>query len=256
MAPIIKVKNLHKRFKDPAHKGEWLEVIRGVDMDVEPGQVIVIIGRSGAGKSTLLRCLNFLEDPDEGTVEVDGVEIRAGEHSRERTKHIIEIRMKAGMVFQSFNLFPHMTALENVIEGPITVKKWSRKRAIAKAEEELKWVGLLDKRDEYPIRLSGGQKQRIAIARGLAMEPKIMLFDEPTSALDPELIGEVVEVMERLAREGMTMVVVSHEMHFVRDVANRVIFMDGGVFVEDAPPAVMFTNPEHEDTRQFLTHIL
>jgi ABC-type polar amino acid transport system ATPase subunit len=256
MAPIIKVKNLHKRFKDPAHKGEWLEVIRGVNMDVLPGQVIVIIGRSGAGKSTLLRCLNFLEDPDEGTVEVDGVEIRAGEHSRERTKHIIEIRMKAGMVFQSFNLFPHMTALENVIEGPITVKKWSRERAIAKAEEELKWVGLLDKRDEYPIRLSGGQKQRIAIARGLAMEPKIMLFDEPTSALDPELIGEVVEVMERLAREGMTMVVVSHEMHFVRDVANRVIFMDGGVFVEDAPPAVMFTNPEHEDTRQFLTHIL
>jgi ABC-type polar amino acid transport system ATPase subunit len=256
MAPIIKVRNLHKRFKDPAHRGEWLEVIRGVDMDVEPGQVIVIIGRSGAGKSTLLRCLNFLEDPDEGTIEVDGVEIRAGEHSRERTQHIIEIRIKAGMVFQSFNLFPHMTSLENVIEGPITVKKWSRERAIAKAEEELKWVGLLDKRDEYPIRLSGGQKQRIAIARGLAMEPKIMLFDEPTSALDPELIGEVVEVMERLAREGMTMVVVSHEMHFVRDVANRVIFMDGGVFVEDAPPSVMFSNPEHEDTRQFLTHIL
>jgi len=256
MAPIIKVRNLHKRFKDPAHKGEWLEVIRGVDLDVEPGQVIVIIGRSGAGKSTLLRCLNFLEDPDEGTVEVDGVEIRAGEHSRERTQNIIEIRTKAGMVFQSFNLFPHMTALQNVIEGPITVKKWSRERAIAKAEEELKWVGLLDKRDEYPIRLSGGQQQRIAIARGLAMEPKIMLFDEPTSALDPELIGEVVEVMERLAREGMTMVVVSHEMHFVHDVANRVIFMDGGVFVEDAPPAVMFSNPEHEDTRQFLTHIL
>jgi ABC-type polar amino acid transport system ATPase subunit len=256
MAPIIKVRNLHKRFKDPAHRGEWLEVIRGIDLDVEPGQVIVIIGRSGAGKSTLLRCLNFLEDPDEGTVEIDGVEIRAGEHSRERTRHITEIRMKAGMVFQSFNLFPHMTALQNVIEGPITVKKWSRERAIAKAEEELKWVGLLDKRDEYPIRLSGGQQQRIAIARGLAMEPKIMLFDEPTSALDPELIGEVVEVMERLAREGMTMAVVSHEMHFVRDVANRVIFMDGGVFVEDAPPAVMFSNPEHEDTRQFLTHIL
>jgi ABC-type polar amino acid transport system ATPase subunit len=256
MAPIIKVRNLHKRFKDPAHRGEWLEVIQGIDLDVDSGQVIVIIGRSGAGKSTLLRCLNFLEDPDEGTVEIDGVEIRAGEHSRERTRHITEIRMKAGMVFQSFNLFPHMTALENVIEGPITVKKWSRKRAIAKAEEELKWVGLLDKRDEYPIRLSGGQQQRIAIARGLAMEPKIMLFDEPTSALDPELIGEVVEVMERLAREGMTMAVVSHEMHFVRDVANRVIFMDGGVFVEDAPPAVMFTNPEHEDTRQFLTHIL
>lgn len=256
MAPIIKVRSLHKRFKDPARRGEWLEVIRGVDLNVEPGQVVVIIGRSGAGKSTLLRCLNFLEEPDEGTVEIDDVEIRAGEHSHERTRHIIEIRMKAGMVFQSFNLFPHMTALENVIEGLITVRKWPREKAIAKAEEELSWVGLLDKRDEYPIRLSGGQQQRIAIARGLAMEPKIMLFDEPTSALDPELIGEVVEVMERLARDGMTMVVVSHEMHFVRDVANRVIFMDGGVFVEDAPPSVMFTSPQHERTRQFLTHIL
>jgi len=256
MAPVIKVRNLHKRFKDPARRGEWLEVIQGVDLDIELGQVVVIIGRSGAGKSTLLRCLNFLEEPDEGTLEIDGVEIRAGERSRERTRQIIEIRMKAGMVFQSFNLFPHMTTLENVIEGLITVKKWSRERAIAKAEEELSWVGLLDKRDEYPIRLSGGQQQRIAIARGLAMEPKIMLFDEPTSALDPELIGEVVEVMERLAQEGMTMAVVSHEMHFVRDVANRVIFMDDGLFVEDAPPAVMFTNPQHERTRRFLTHIL
>jgi len=256
MAPIIKVRNLHKRFKDPARRGEWLEVIHGIDLDVEPGEVVVLIGRSGAGKSTLLRCLNFLEEPDDGTVEIDGVEIQAGEHSRERTRHIIDIRTKAGMVFQSYNLFPHMTALQNVIEGLITVKKWDRDRAIAKAEEELSWVGLLDKRDEYPIRLSGGQQQRIAIARGLAMEPKIMLFDEPTSALDPELIGEVVEVMERLAREGMTMVVVSHEMHFVRDVANRVIFMDGGVFVEDAPPSVMFTNPKDENTRQFLTHIL
>jgi ABC-type polar amino acid transport system ATPase subunit len=256
MTPIIKVRNLHKRFKDPARRGEWLEVIRGVDLDIGAGQVVVIIGRSGAGKSTLLRCLNFLEEPDGGTVEIDGVEIQAGEHSRERTQDIIGIRMKAGMVFQSFNLFPHMTVLENVIEGPIAVKKWDRRRAIAKAEDELSWVGLLDKRDEYPIRLSGGQQQRIAIARGLAMEPKIMLFDEPTSALDPELIGEVVEVMERLAREGMTMVVVSHEMHFVRDVANRVLFMDGGVFVEDAPPSVMFTNPQDERTRQFLTHIL
>lgn len=256
MPPIIKVRNLHKRFKDPSRRGEWLEVIHGVDLDVEVGQVVVIIGRSGAGKSTFLRCLNFLEEPDEGRVEIDGVEIRAGEHDHERTRQIINIRMKAGMVFQSFNLFPHMTALENVIEGLITVKKWPRQKAVAKAEEELRWVGLLDKRDEYPIRLSGGQQQRIAIARSLAMEPKIMLFDEPTSALDPELIGEVVDVMERLAREGMTMVVVSHEMHFVRDVANRVIFMDGGAFVEDAPPSVMFTNPQDERTRQFLTHIL
>ena len=256
MAPIIKVRNLHKRFKDPAHRGEWLHVIQGLDLDIEPGQVVVIIGRSGAGKSTLLRCLNFLEDPDDGTVEIDGVEIRASERNRERSRQVIEIRMKAGMVFQSFNLFPHMTALENVVEGLITAKKWPREKAIAKAEEELKWVGLLDKRDEYPIRLSGGQQQRVAIARSLAMEPKIMLFDEPTSALDPELIGEVVEVMERLARDGMTMVVVSHEMHFVRDVASRVIFMDDGLFVEDAPPSVIFTNPQDERTRQFLTHIL
>jgi ABC-type polar amino acid transport system ATPase subunit len=247
---------LHKRFRDPARRGAWLEVIQGVDLDVALGQVVVIIGRSGAGKSTLLRCLNFLEEPDEGTVEIDGVEIPAGVRSHEHSRQIIELRMKAGMVFQSFNLFPHMTALQNVIEGPITVKKWPREKAIAKAEELLSWVGLLDKRDEYPIRLSGGQQQRIAIARALAMEPKIMLFDEPTSALDPELIGEVVEVMERLAREGMTMVVVSHEMHFVRDVAHRVIFMDDGAFVEDAPPSVMFTNPRDERTRQFLTHIL
>jgi len=256
VAPIIKVRNMHKRFKDPARRGEWLDVIRGVDLDVEPGEVVVIIGRSGAGKSTLLRCLNFLEEPDDGTVEIDGVEIPAGEHSREHGRRIIELRMKAGMVFQSFNLFPHMTALENIVEGPVTVKNWPRKKAIAKAEELLTWVGLLDKRDEYPIRLSGGQQQRIAIARSLAMEPKIMLFDEPTSALDPELIGEVVEVMERLARDGMTMLVVSHEMHFVRDVADRVIFMDGGVFVEEAPPSVMFTNPQNEHTRKFLTHIL
>jgi ABC-type polar amino acid transport system ATPase subunit len=247
---------MHKRFKDPARRGEWLGVIRGVDLDVEPGEVVVIIGRSGAGKSTLLRCLNFLEEPDDGTVEIDGVEIPAGEHSREHGRRIIELRMKAGMVFQSFNLFPHMTALENIVEGPVTVKNWPQKKAVAKAEELLTWVGLLDKRDEYPIRLSGGQQQRIAIARSLAMEPKIMLFDEPTSALDPELIGEVVEVMERLARDGMTMLVVSHEMHFVRDVADRVIFMDGGVFVEEAPPSVMFTNPQNEHTRKFLTHIL
>lgn len=256
MAPVIKVRNLHKRFKDPARRGEWLEVIRGVDLDVEPGEVVVIIGPSGAGKSTLLRCLNFLEEPDEGTVEIDGVEIRAGEHSHERSNHIIEIRVKTGMVFQSLNLFPHMTGLENVIEGLITVKKWPRKKAIAKAEEELSWVGLLDKRDEYPIRLSGGQQQRIAIARGLAMEPRIMLFDEPTSALDPELIGEVVEVMERLAREGMTMVVVSHEMHFVCDVADRIIFMDDGNWVEEGPPEELLTNPKKERTRRFLAHIL
>ncbi len=256
MAPIIKVRNLHKRFRDPARRGQWLEVIRGVNLDVEPGEVVVIIGPSGAGKSTFLRCLNFLEEPDGGTVEIDGVEIPAGVQSHERTRQIIEIRMKAGMVFQSFNLFPHMTALENIIEGPITVRRWPRERAIAKAEELLSWVGLMDKRDEYPIRLSGGQQQRIAIARSLAMEPKIMLFDEPTSALDPELIGEVVEVMERLAKEGMTMVVVSHEMHFASDVADRIIFMEGGNWVEEGPPEQLLRRPQQERTRQFLSHIL
>jgi ABC-type polar amino acid transport system ATPase subunit len=256
MAPIIKVRNLHKRFKDPAQRGEWLEVIKGADLDIETGEVVVIIGPSGAGKSTFLRCLNFLEEPDEGTIEIDGVEIQAGAHGREHTRLVTEARTKTGMVFQSFNLFPHMTALQNIIEGPVTVKKWSREKGVAKAEELLGWVGLRDKRDEYPIRLSGGQQQRVAIARALAMEPKIMLFDEPTSALDPELIGEVVEVMERLAQEGMTMVVVSHEMHFACDVADRIIFMEGGNWVEEGPPGKIITNPEHERTKQFLAHII
>lgn len=247
--PIIKVRGLHKYF-GPLH------VIKGVDLDVMPQEVVVIIGPSGAGKSTFLRCLNFLEEPSAGTVEIDGVEIKARESGREHRRLIQEIRQKAGMVFQQFNLFPHMTVLGNIIEAPITVKKMPRDQAIAKAEELLEWVGLLHKRDEYPSRLSGGQQQRVAIARALAMDPKIMLFDEPTSALDPELIGEVVEVMERLANEGMTMVVVTHEIHFARDVADRVIFMDEGVWAEMAPPEQIFTNPKEERTRQFLAHIL
>jgi ABC-type polar amino acid transport system ATPase subunit len=247
--PIIKVRGLHKYF-GPLH------VIKGVDFEVMPREVVVIIGPSGAGKSTFLRCLNFLEEPSDGTVEIDGVEIKASEPSREHRKHIRDIRQKAGMVFQQFNLFPHMTALGNIIEGPITVKKISKEQAIAKAEELLEWVGLSEKRDEYPSRLSGGQQQRVAIARALAMEPKIMLFDEPTSALDPELIGEVVEVMERLANEGMTMVVVTHEIHFARDVADRVILMDEGAWAEMGPPDEFFTNPKEERTKQFLAHIL
>jgi ABC-type polar amino acid transport system ATPase subunit len=247
--PMIKVRGLHKYF-GPLH------VIRGVDLDVMPREVVVIIGPSGGGKSTFLRCLNFLEQPSAGTIEVDNVEIRAREPSRAHHQHIRELRQKAGMVFQQFNLFPHMTALQNIIEAPVTVKGMDREKAIAKAEELLGWVGLSEKRDEYPSRLSGGQQQRVAIARALAMEPKIMLFDEPTSALDPELIGEVVEVMERLANEGMTMLVVTHELHFARDVSDRVIFMADGVWAEMAPPEELFTNPKEERTRQFLAHIL
>jgi ABC-type polar amino acid transport system ATPase subunit len=247
--PIIRVRGLQKYF-GPLH------VIKGVDLDVSPAEVVVIIGPSGGGKSTFLRCLNFLEEPSAGTIEIDDVEIRAREPAAEQRRHIREIRRKAGMVFQQFNLFPHMTAIENIIEAPLTVKKIPREQAIEKGEELLGWVGLSEKRDEFPSRLSGGQQQRVAIARALAMEPKIMLFDEPTSALDPELIGEVVEVMERLADEGMTMVVVTHEIHFARDVADRVILMADGVWAEVAPPDELFTNPKEERTRQFLAHIL
>jgi ABC-type polar amino acid transport system ATPase subunit len=247
--PIIKVRGLHKYF-GPLH------VIKGVDLDVMPGEVVVVIGPSGGGKSTFLRCLNFLEEPSAGSIEVDGVEIQARDPARERRRHIREIRRKAGMVFQQFNLFPHMTALGNIIEAPVTVKGLSKSEATDKAEELLEWVGLSEKRDEYPSRLSGGQQQRVAIARALCMEPKIMLFDEPTSALDPELIGEVTDVMERLANQGMTMVVVTHELHFAKDVSDRVILMADGVWAEIAPPGELFTNPKEERTRQFLAHIL
>jgi ABC-type polar amino acid transport system ATPase subunit len=247
--PIIRVRDLHKYFGA-------LHVIKGVDLDVASGEVVVVIGPSGGGKSTFLRCINFLEEPSAGTIEVDNVMIKAREPAGQRRKHIRDIRKKAGMVFQQFNLFPHMTALGNVIEAPITVKGLSKAEATEKAEELLAWVGLSEKRDEFPSRLSGGQQQRVAIARALCMEPKIMLFDEPTSALDPELIGEVVDVMERLANEGMTMVVVTHELHFARDVADRVILMADGVWAEIAPPAELFTNPKEERTRQFLAHIL
>jgi ABC-type polar amino acid transport system ATPase subunit len=247
--PIIKVRGLHKYF-GPLH------VVRGVDLDVQRGEVVVVIGPSGGGKSTFLRCLNFLEEPSAGSIEIDGVEINAGEPGRQHQKHIREIRQKAGMVFQQFNLFPHMSALGNIIEAPITVKGLSKEKATEKALELLDWVGLSDKQDEYPSRLSGGQQQRVAIARALCMEPKIMLFDEPTSALDPELIAEVVDVMERLAKEGMTMVVVTHELHFAQDVSDRVILMADGVWAEVAPPEEFFTNPKEERTRQFLAHIL
>ena len=247
--PIIKVKGLHKYF-GPLH------VLRGVDLEVMPADVFVIIGPSGGGKSTFLRCLNFLEEPSDGTIEIDGVEIKARERARQHRRRTREIRQKAGMVFQQFNLFPHMTALGNIIEAPVTVKGLKKAEAKEKAEELLEWVGLSDKRDEYPSRLSGGQQQRVAIARALCMEPKIMLFDEPTSALDPELINEVVDVMERLAGEGMTMLVVTHELHFAQDVADKVFLMADGMWAEVAPPDELFTNPKEERTRQFLAHIL
>lgn len=240
---MIKIRNLYKSFGD-------LEVLKGLDLDVEEGEVVVIIGASGSGKSTLLRCINFLEESDSGEI---WVEDKLVHHTG---SDINAVRQEVGMVFQHFNLFPHMTVLENVIEGPVQVKKVSRKKAVTRAHELLDKVGLSDKAGSYPSSLSGGQKQRVAIARALAMEPKVMLFDEPTSALDPELVGEVLLVMEDLAREGMTMIVVTHEMWFAREAADRVIFMDEGVFLESGPPDKIFTEPEEERTKAFLSKIL
>ena len=248
--PIVKISNLHKVF------GRNLHVLRGIDLQVNIGEVVVILGPSGSGKSTLLRCVNFLEEPTAGTIEVDGMRINAGDRSKANELLKLEIRKRTGMCFQSFNLFPHMSVVENVIEGPVTVLGQTKKQAIPYAEELLEWVGLTDKRDEFPARLSGGQQQRVAIARSLAMKPKIMLFDEPTSALDPELVGEVVDVMERLADGGMTILAVTHEMHFARDVAHRVLLMDGGVWIEEGPPEEIFTHPKQERSRAFLAHIL
>jgi len=247
--PIVRVENLHKRFGN-------LEVLKGVNLDVAPREVVCLIGRSGSGKSTLLRCINFLEEPNEGTISVAGISVPAGERTRAHGRQIIELRERAGMVFQSFNLFPHKTVLENLIEAPLIVKKMKRGEVIPIAEQLLAKVGLAEKRDVYPSKLSGGQQQRVAIARALTMEPQVMLFDEPTSALDPELIGEVLEVMRDLARDGMTMLVVTHEMSFAREVADRVIFMDGGVFVEEGPPSQCLINPQDERTRRFLDRIL
>ena len=248
--PVIRLTNIHKSF---GH----LEVLSGIDMQVTQGEVIVIFGRSGSGKSTLLRCVNFLEEPTEGTVEVAGISIDAARFStRVRKERIRELRTHAGMVFQDFNLFPHRTAVENVMEGPLIVKGEKRNDVEPLARELLAKVGLGDKSDEYPIRLSGGQKQRVAIARALAMQPKVMLFDEPTSALDPELIHEVLAVMKDLAQSGMTMLVVTHEMGFAREVADRMMFFNEGVILEQGPPAEMIANPQFEQTRKFLSAVL
>lgn len=231
--------NIHKSFGD-------LEVLKGVDLHVQPQEVVVLVGVSGSGKSTLLRCFNFLEMINEGSITIDGKKVDP------KKDNLTKIRAEVGMVFQHFNLFPHKTVLENVIEAPITVKKMNKEKAKKLGLELLEKVGLSDKADVYPSKLSGGQKQRVAIARSLAMEPKVMLFDEPTSALDPELVGEVLQVMKQLAEEGMTMVVVTHEMKFAKEVADRIIMIDQGTIIESADPQNFFGNPQHERTRQFI----
>jgi ABC-type polar amino acid transport system ATPase subunit len=250
-APILRVEGLRKSFG--AH-----EVLKSIDLEVELGEVVVIFGRSGSGKSTLLRCINFLEEPTAGTIELDGIRLEGGGHrTKAKREQIRQLRVRTGMVFQDFNLFPHRTALENVCEGPLTVLGKSKDEATAIGRELLATVGLPDKASQYPIQLSGGQQQRVAIARALAMNPKVMLFDEPTSALDPELIGEVLAVMRRLATElGITMLVVTHEMGFAREVASRMVFVHEGSVIEQGPPAQVLNNPLRPETRTFLEAVL
>jgi ABC-type polar amino acid transport system ATPase subunit len=247
---VVKVEGLSKRFGD-------LEVLRGIDMEVHRGEVVVIFGRSGSGKSTLLRCINFLEDPTSGAIEVAGIRLEGGHRTRRKREQIRQLRLHAGMVFQSFNLFPHMTTLQNVMEGPVTVKGLKPDDVRPMALDLLAKVGLGDKADVHPIRLSGGQQQRVAIARSLAMEPDVMLFDEPTSALDPELIGEVLAVMKSLATDlHMTMMVVTHEMGFAREVANRMCFFHEGAILEQGTPDEIFTHTREPETRKFLDAVL
>lgn len=241
---MIETKDLTKKFGD-------LTVFEGLNVTVEKGEVLVIIGPSGSGKSTFLRCLNHLEEPSAGEVFIEGEKL-----DLKNKKHMRNTIEKVGMVFQNFNLFPHMTVLENVMEAPITVKGEVKSEVLKRSEGIINKVGLGEKLDSYPSKLSGGQKQRVAIARALAMRPDIMLFDEPTSALDPELVGEVLSVMKDLATEGMTMVVVTHEMGFAREMADRVIFMDGGKIVEEGTPEEFFTTPKKQRTKEFLNKIL
>ena len=240
---MIKVKNLHKKFEE-------LEVLKGIDEHIKPGEVVVVIGPSGSGKSTFLRCLNQLETATEGEIYVDD------ELITDPKCDVNKVRQKMGMVFQQFNLFPHLTILENITLAPVMLKKMTKDQAKEKAMELLKRVGLEEKAEAYPVQLSGGQKQRVAIARALAMNPEIMLFDEPTSALDPEMVGEVLDVMKDLAQSGMTMVIVTHEMGFAREVASRVIFMDQGIIMENGTPEEVFTNPKNERTKLFLSKVL
>jgi polar amino acid transport system ATP-binding protein len=251
--PILQIQDLHKHFGK-------LEVLKGITLDITQGEVVVVIGPSGSGKSTLLRCMNHLERPTQGRILFKGEEVGQrqvdGKLVPLPAKQMDQQRARMGMVFQRFNLFPHMTALQNVIEAPVQVKGMDRHKAEELGMKLLTRVGLAAKATQYPPQLSGGQQQRVAIARALAMEPEVMLFDEPTSALDPELVGEVLQVMKDLALEGMTMVVVTHEMGFAREVGHRVIFMDGGVVVEEMTPEQIFTNPQHPRTREFLAKVL
>lgn len=239
---MIEIKNLHKSF---GH----VEVLKGVDVSIEEKEVVVIIGPSGSGKSTLLRCMNYLEEPTSGDITVDNMKL-------DKHADINKIRENIGMVFQRFNLFPHMTVLENIVLAPIKVLKISRDEAISTAMDLLQRVGLKEKANSYPSQLSGGQQQRVAIARALAMKPKVMLFDEPTSALDPEMVTEVLDVMKSLANQGMTMVVVTHEMGFAREVGDRVLFVDEGRIIEEGTPKEIFENPKQERTKLFLSKIL
>ncbi|GAB2568492.1 amino acid ABC transporter ATP-binding protein [Gracilibacillus alcaliphilus] len=240
---MISVKHLRKTF------GET-EVLKDISMDIHSQEVVVVIGPSGSGKSTFLRCLNLIESVTDGSIVIDGQEITAS------GVNVNTLRTEVGMVFQQFNLFPHKTVLENITLPIVTVRKWKKHQAEEKAMDLLQKVGLLEKASAYPDSLSGGQKQRVAIARALGMEPKVMLFDEPTSALDPEMVGEVLGVMKQLAEEGMTMVVVTHEMGFAREVGDRVVFMDDGYVVEEKPPKELFEKPEHERTKAFLSKVL
>ena len=238
---MIDVKNLQKKFGD-------LVVLDGIDLEVDPGDVIVLVGPSGCGKSTFLRCLTHLEEPSGGQIFLDGKEVT--------DKEIDNVRSRMGMVFQHFNLFPHMTVKKNITFAPVKLHKMTQAQADQRAMELLERIGLADKADEYPNMLSGGQKQRIAIVRALAMDPEVLLFDEPTSALDPEMVGEVLELMKKLAKQGMTMVVVTHEMGFAKEVASRVIFIDKGKIQEDKPPQEFFANPENPRLRDFLSKVL
>ena len=249
---VLEATDIEKYFGDN-------HVLRGMSLAVRKHETVMLIGRSGSGKTTFLRCLNLLEEPTVGSVAMGDLRIEADplqRGGRGRKAHIRQLRQQTGMVFQDFNLFPHMTVLDNCIEAPVHVKGVPKGEAVARAEQYLDKVHMLEKRDEYPARLSGGQKQRVAIARSLCMEPEVLLFDEPTSALDPELIGEVIVVMEQLAHEGSTMIVVSHEMAFAREAADRVLYLEGGVIVEEGPPEQVLDDPQTEQCQQFLTRVL